>query len=204
MEKQKIKIDRNYILNHAQEDYNYLTQYMCADQDGNYNKPGISDYPFYAYYSELVSNTTILEIGTSYGGSAVMLSHNQTNKIISYDVVDRLSLFKYEIDRNNIEFRFGDFREDDINYDEIRLITIDASHQGEPERGMVKYLEDNWKGGLLYLDDIHNNNDGDMTGFWESIDKNRHEVFDISDIAHGHTQGSGLVNFNKYYDLSFI
>ena len=132
------------------------------------------------------------------------LSHNQTNKIISYDVVNRLSLFKYEIDRDNIEFRCGDFREDNINYNEIRLITIDASHQGELERGMVKYLEDNWKGGLLYLDDIHNNNDGDMTGFWESIDTNRHEVFDISDIAHGETQGSGLVNFNKYYDLSFI
>jgi hypothetical protein len=69
---------------------------------------------------------------------------------------------------------------------------------------MFKFLEDNWKGGLLHLDDIHCNNNGNMTSFWENIDRDRHELFDISDIAHGQTQGSGLVNFNRVYNLNFI
>ena len=54
------------------------------------------------------------------------------------------------------------------------------------------------------MDDIHNNSDGDMISFWNGIDKERHEVIDISDIGHGDRLGSGLVNFNRYYDLKII
>jgi hypothetical protein len=196
MTKKKITIDKNFVLSSAYEEYKYLLDFMNCK--GNYNQPGISDYPFYAYYSTLVDNTTILEIGTCEGGSATMMSHNQTNKIISYDVV------KHDIvpDRSlrGIDFRIGNFMEDEIDYDEIDLIAIDAAHNGTEEIEMVKHLNKNWKGGLLFLDDINLNQ---MRGFWESIDRDMHEVFDISDIAHGY-HGSGLVNFNRYFDLTVI
>jgi len=204
MEKQKITIDKNFIHSSAYEEYKYLTQYMVYNQEGNYNKPGISDYPFYAYYSTLVDNTTILEIGTCLGGSAVMMTHNKNNKIISYDVVNNFkNLNCSPIDRD-IEFRVGNFMEDEIDYEKIDLIAIDASHTGTLEVQMVKYLEENWKGGLLFLDDIHNNSDGDMQGFWDGIDRKKHEVIDISDIGHGERLGSGLVNFNKYFELNIV
>lgn len=198
MKKSKIKIDKNFVINEAYEKYKYLCEDMIGGQEGNYNIPGISDYPFYAYLASLFKKTTILEIGTCFGGSATMMSHNKTNNIITYDVVDHV---KGGIKKQNIEFRIGDFMQDEIDYDSINLISIDAAHDGNSEIEMVKYLETHWKGGILFLDDIHNNSGGNMSGFWESIDRERHEVFDVSDIAHGSTLGSGLVNFNKYYDL---
>lgn len=203
-QKQKLTIDKNFILNSAYDEYKYLVDYMVGGQEGNYNQPGISDYPFYAYYSSLVNNTTILEIGTCLGGSAIMMSHNQTNKIISYDTVDNFKALNYPPINREIEFRVGNFMDDDINYDEIDLITLDAAHTGTLEIEILKYLEENWKGGLLFLDDIHNNSGGDMSGFWNSIDRKKHEVIDISDIAHGHRLGSGLVNFKKYFKLNII
>lgn len=198
MKKTKIRIDKNFVLNEAYEKYKYLCDDMIGGQAGNYNVPGISDYPFYAYLSSLFEKTTILEIGTCVGGSAIMMSHNTSNNIITYDIVDHVS---GGIKKENIEFRIGNFMDDEINYKSIDLVTIDAAHTGSLEVEMVKYLENNWKGGILFLDDIHNNSDGDMRSFWNSIDRERHEVIDISDIAHGSTLGSGLVNFNKYYDL---
>ncbi len=204
MGKQKITIDKNFILSSAYEEYKYLVEYMVGGQDGNYNVPGVSDYPFYAYYSTLVSNTTILEIGTCLGGSAVMLSHNKKNKIISYDVVNNFQTYNCPPIDRDIEFRVGNFMDDDLDYDKIDLITIDAAHTGFLEVEMVKYLEEKWKGGLLFLDDIHNNSDGDMQSFWNGIDRERHEVIDISDIAHGSRLGSGLVNFNRRYNLKII
>ena len=196
----KIIIDKKFVLSSAYDEYEYLVDSMsdngCPDI-GNYNKPGISDYPFYAYYSSLVDDTTILEIGTCRGGSAMMMTHNPTNKIVSYDVVN-LRLGSFNPTNKNIEFRVGNFMEDEIDYDKIDLITIDAAHNGTEEIEMVKHLQKNWKGGLLFLDDI---NLSQMRGFWESIDRDRHEVFDISNIAHGH-HGSGLVNFNRYFDLT--
>jgi hypothetical protein len=204
--KTKITIDKTFILSSSFDEYKYLLEYMPGypgpNPSGNYNIPGISDYPFYAYFSTLVNNSTILEIGTFQGGSTIMLSHNQTNNVVSYDIGDFLL---GTTSRKNIEFKIGNFMEDSsIDYDQIDLMVIDASHDGETEKKMFKFLEDNWKGGLLHLDDIHCNNNGNMTSFWENIDRDRHELFDISDIAHGQTQGSGLVNFNRVYNLNFI
>lgn len=202
MTKTKIKIDKSYILSSAYEDYKYLTSYMVANQEGNYNQPGISDYPFYAYFSTLINDGTILELGTCLGGSAVMMSHNTTNKIISYDVVDNFTAKNVSHPDRNIEFRVNNFMSDEIDYDQIDLITLDISHNGSDESSVLEYLEEHWKGGLLFLDDIHNG--GAMQTFWNNIDRVKHEVVDISDIGHGDRLGSGLVNFNRYFDLSFV
>ena len=48
--------------------------------------PGKEPYSLYAYLSTTFDNGTILDIGTLYGSSAVALSYNTTNKVISYDV----------------------------------------------------------------------------------------------------------------------
>lgn len=175
------------------KDYEYLLEFM--ECKGNWNKPGISDYPFYAYFSSLVNDTTILEIGTCNGGSATMMTHNRTNKVISYDIVKHNQVPSSEL--RGIEWRIGDFMQDDIDYSKIRLMSIDARHDGTSEAAMFKHLEKVWDGGLLWLDDI---NLGPMRVFWDAIDRERHECYDLSDIGHGY-HGSGLVNFNKYYNL---
>lgn len=195
--KQKVVFDKNIVANQAYGKYNYLLDYMAGTQ-GNYNQAGISDYPLLSYVSSLVNNTTILEIGTYQGGSAVMLTSNETNKVITYDIHNCLM---GPIGRG-IDFRIGDFMNDNIDYNTIDIISIDVDpHDGIKEQLMWEFLEKNWKGGLVCLDDIHNG--AGMESFWNSIDITKHEIWDVSDVGHGWC-GTGLVNFNSYFDITFI
>jgi hypothetical protein len=189
-----IKINKQFLLSNWKE-YEYLTKYM-GKSSGSFSYPGWnSDYPLYAYLSTFFNNDIILEIGTCFGGSAVMMSHNSSNKIITYDITN----IREKITRENIEFRVGNFMDDNIDYDNINFITIDVDpHDGVQETEMIKFLEKNWKGGLLLLDDIRLNTE--MNNFWNSIDENNHEKFDISDI--GHVSGTGLINFNKAFKVT--
>jgi tRNA1(Val) A37 N6-methylase TrmN6 len=50
---------------------------------------GISEYRLYAYLSTLFNQTTILDIGTRTGGSALALSYNPKNNVRSYDIVEQ-------------------------------------------------------------------------------------------------------------------
>ena len=130
----KIKFDKRFVLEEAYQKYLYMLKYMPGDSrhspSTNYRKPGIadvegypgtpgSDYPLYGYFASLVSATTILEIGTYQGGSAVMMSSNESNRIITYDVVD---FIPGKVNRSNIEFRVGNFMR--ANYFIKKLITM--------------------------------------------------------------------------------
>jgi hypothetical protein len=42
MKKQKITIDKKFILSSSYEEYKYLTEYMVAKQECNYRNPGIT------------------------------------------------------------------------------------------------------------------------------------------------------------------
>ena len=48
---------------------------------------GQSEYRLYAWLSSQFENTTILDVGTRTGGSALALSYNDKNQVISYDLV---------------------------------------------------------------------------------------------------------------------
>jgi predicted O-methyltransferase YrrM len=198
----KIKIDKSYVLSSSHDECKYLLEYMGSTAVHYYGPQQGSDYPLYGYLSTLVNNTTILEVGTHMGGSACMLSHNTTNKVISYDIIDILDSHIKQNTRENVEFRIGNFMNDKIDYDNIDLITIDVDpHNGSQERVMIAFLEEHWKGGLLMLDDIHKNQD--MERFWGEIDESKHGKFDLTDIGH-FPSGTGLLNFNRYFDLKVV
>ena len=66
--------------------------------------------------STCFNNTTILDVGTRVGGSALALSYNENNRVISYDLVEQGAS---QIVKDNIEFKIQDFREDEtLNYEE--------------------------------------------------------------------------------------
>ena len=159
---------------------------------------GQSEYRFYAYMSTWFNNTTILDIGTRTGGSALALSYNPTNKVRSYDLVEQGA--SQGIKKENIKWNIGDFMEDeDIDWDNVSIVMIDVDpHDGSQERVMMDWLrEKGWKGILMH-DDI---GPGwpDIQLMWDEIPE---EKFDVTEIAH--MSGTGIVNFGDAHEIAFV
>ena len=158
---------------------------------------GQSEYRLYAYLSTFFHHTTILDIGTRTGGSALALSYNPTNKVRSYDLIEQGAS---SIQKENISWNIGDFMEDeDIDWDNVSIVMIDVDpHDGSQERVMMKWLrEKGWKGLLLH-DDI---GPGwpDIQLMWDEIPE---EKFDVTEIAH--MSGTGLVNFGDAHEITIV
>ena len=158
---------------------------------------GQSEYRFYAYMSTWFNNTTILDIGTRTGGSALALSYNPTNKVRSYDLVEQGA--SQGIKKDNIKWNIGDFMEDeDIDWDNVSIVMIDVDpHDGSQERVMMDWLrEKGWKGILMH-DDI-GPDWPDIQLMWDEIPE---EKFDVTEIAH--MSGTGIVNFGDAHEITF-
>ena len=113
---------------------------------------GQSEYRLYAWLSTQFNNTTILDVGTRTGGSALALSYNETNKVMSYDLQEQGA--SSGINKDNIQFNIKDFRDDEtLDFDNISIIMLDVDpHDGVQEEEMFEWLEDKgWKG-LVLLD----------------------------------------------------
>lgn len=172
--KQEIQNQNLDFFNSEMSIYSYLK---------NYNE----HYRLLKYISLQYNNVIILDLGTACGHSALALSQNKTNKIITYDLNKRSNLLD-NID--NIERVLLDcnlMNNDIIESAKVILLDIDP-HNGEQEIEFYYKLKNaNFKG-ILLCDDI-NLNEG-MKEFWETINE---EKYDISE--YGHFSGTGLVNF---------
>ena len=158
---------------------------------------GVSEYRLYAYLSTFFKNSTILDIGTRTGGSAVALSYNPTNQVISYDLLEQGAS---NIKKDNITWKIQDFMEDEtLDWDNIPIVMIDVDpHDGAQERVMMDWLrEKEWKGILIH-DDI---GPGwpDIQLMWDEIPE---EKFDVTEIAH--LSGTGIVNFGNANEISIV
>lgn len=143
-------------------------------------------YQLLAYLSTRCHDTTLFDIGTLKGYSALALSFNKANKVISYDVADYKELAHPE-SIVNIEYRIGNA----LDAPELlssAMILLDTEHDGTYESQVYAFLKDNHYKGLLVLDDIHLN--AEMKNFWHSIDLPKEDLTDI-----GHWSGTGLVDF---------
>ena len=131
-----IKLDKDAI---KSLDISHLAKQSLNSND--WLTAGQSEYRLYAWLSTQFNNTTILDVGTRTGGSALALSYNDKNKVISYDLVEQGA--SSGIKKDNVEFKIQDFREDDtLDYDNISIIMIDVDpHDGTAEEEMFEYLE---------------------------------------------------------------
>ena len=145
-------------------------------------------YRLIAYLSTRFDNTCIFDIGTNKGYSALALSYNSSNQIISYDI-ENLRRLNGQPESNRIEFLIGDVLEDERLLS-APLIMLDTDHDGTFENQFYQFLKSNQYNGFLFLDDIHLNNA--MIRFWNSITEPKVDLTDI-----GHFSGSGLVDFSK-------
>ncbi len=190
--KKTIKLDKDAI---RTLDVSHLAEQSLNSND--WLTAGQSEYRLYAWLSTKFNNTTILDVGTRTGGSALALSYNDKNKVISYDLVEQGA--SSGIKKDNITFKVQDFREDDtLDYDNISIIMIDIDpHDGTAEEEMFEYLEEKgWKG-LVLLDDI-GPQWPEIEDFWNRITFPRLNVTEI-----GHMSGTGLVNFDEKHNISW-
>jgi len=191
--KKTIKLDKDAI---RTLDVSHLAEQSLNSND--WLTAGQSEYRLYAWLSTKFNNTTILDVGTRTGGSALALSYNDKNKVISYDLVEQGA--SSGIKKDNITFKVQDFREDDtLDYDNISIIMIDIDpHDGTAEEEMFEYLEEKgWKG-LVLLDDI-GPQWPEIEDFWNRITFPKLNVTEI-----GHMSGTGLVNFDEKHNISWL
>ena len=177
------------------EKYDYLKSYN--------NLSGINEYRLYSYLSTLFNNITILDIGTGYGTSAIALSHNETNQVISYNIVDQIGNDSKLKTKKNIIFKIKNVLED-LNEEfikNVKIVMIDIDHFGEEEKKIINKLEELNYSGIILLDDIHHPWEKEskcMKQLWDYI---KYTKYDIT--KYGHNTGTGIFLMNFNIDIIF-
>jgi len=166
-----------------------LDKYLKSTDDFGFPKSwfymdaGLEHYRLLVYISQLYKGVTLLDIGSYQGSSAIALSFNKKNKVISYDLVHQPEIADIKIP--NIKFIKGDVLKDEIT---APFIILDTYHDGTFEQHFVNHLHNiNYKG-LVMFDDIYLNNE--MTNFWDGL---KNEKYDLTEI--GHHTGTGIAIF---------
>ena len=114
--KKKIEINKEDV---KQLDISHLRDISLNAND--WLPAGQSEYRLYAYLSTFFNKTTILDIGTRTGGSALALSYNPNNEVISYDLVEQGAS---AIEKENITWKIMDFMEDEeLDWDKDGIIS---------------------------------------------------------------------------------
>lgn len=176
-----------------------LQPYAIAAGDVQFLSPaGHSHYPLLAHISESHDNCKFVDIGTHYGWSALALSKNKTNKVVTYDLVDLIAAYKTKnnvadksiMDVHNIEFKQKNVLHDLHELTDAKLIFLDVDpHDGLQEQVIYEAIQTSGFRGILLCDDIHLN--AGMRNFWQGIQLPKEDLTQF-----GHYSGTGLVHFN--------
>jgi hypothetical protein len=160
-----------------------LDQYLGEEELNLFHKTG-EHYDLLSTLSHQYKNVKIYDIGTYKGLSAIALSSNSENFIVSYDI----GYFIKVKQPSNVEFRIGNFYNDkDMLNSPLIIFDIDP-HDGIQERVFVDNLTNVGYKGTVLFDDIHLNEG--MKQFWNSITQEKHDY-----TQQGHWSGTGLVIF---------
>lgn len=171
-------------------DLSLLSDRIIDEEFKNYflDEPGKEHYKLLAYFSLKYNDSTLLDIGTYKGCSALALSYNPTNKITSFDI--REGLKRLHSVPDNVECVIDDCSKK--QYKDLILsspfIMLDTDHDGVFEIYFHKYLQDIEYKGLLMIDDIKLNEP--MVNYWNSIKEEKHDISHV-----GHHSGTGLITF---------
>ena len=141
-------------------------------------------YKLLSTVSKEYNNVRLYDIGTYQGLSALALSSNNTNLVISYDIQNYVEIERPE----NVELRLGNFYNDKELLNSPLIMFDIAPHNGSDERKFVDYLvQNNYKGTVIF-DDIYLGDD--MKSFWNSITQEKQDYTSV-----GHWSGTGVVHF---------
>jgi predicted O-methyltransferase YrrM len=196
----------NILLNNHQLDNFEMKNMEYLVTPTYYNmKSGTQEYRLYSYISTLFNNITILDLGTSHGTSALSLSHNINNKVITYDIVDCINNEKHIIySKPNIEFRIKnileDLTEEYLLDNAVKVVMIDIDHYGGMEKKIIDRLYALKYSGIILLDDVFHHPDNEinkcMNDLWNNLEYDNIQKIDITKYAHWSGTGIILMNTN--------
>ena len=198
----------NIILDNKELDNFVMKNCEYLVTDTYYNlKSGKQEYRLYSYLTTFFNNTIILDLGTSHGTSAVALSHNINNNVISYDIVNYINNKNHLIyTKDNIELRIKNIL-DDLTIEflsNIKIIMIDIDHYGEIEKQIIDKLYKLNYSGIILLDDVFNHPDKiintSMNQLWNNLSFENSKKYNIT--KYGHWSGTGIILMNT--DINII
>jgi hypothetical protein len=168
--------------------------------DDFYKSPGNQHYMLLAYLSSLFDNKHIIEIGTHVGESAIALSYNKNNIIYTFDIIDKVSQEKKQVD--NIKFIIADIMTNTETREKWKKIILSSAfifldvdpHNGFMEYDFYLFLKENNYDGFVICDDIWYFKEM-RDNFWYKIPYEYR--YDISHL--GHWSGTGILTFNPNY-----
>ena len=192
------------ISNKILDDFKLINHEYLVDKNYYDLKSGVQEYRLYSYLSTFFNNTTILDIGTLNGRSAIALSHNDTNKVISYDIINNIKTNNHKIySKINITFNIknilNDLTEELIK--DVKIIMIDIDHYEIIEKQIISKLNKLNFSGIIILDDITNHPDPYvnecMNKLWDNLEYTKYDV-----TKSGHFSGTGIIIMND--DITFL
>jgi hypothetical protein len=155
------------------------------------------NYRVLSYVASQYKDSLLCDIGTRRGASALALSTNISNQVISWDIKsgDRQHA-RYAWpnikQKPNIEFRVMNIFDEDFSiFDDSKLIYLDISHDGKSEKMFYDKLSNSKFSGILVMDDINYPKFNELRNFWISIDRLKVE------IDYAHYSGLGFVSFGE-------
>jgi predicted O-methyltransferase YrrM len=186
------------ISNEILDNFKLINHEYLVDKDFYTEKSGVQEYRLYSYLSTFFNNITILDIGTSTGRSAVSLSHNETNKVISYNVLDQIRNNNHIIyTKKNITFRVKNVLEDltEELVKNVKIVMIDIDHYETIEKQIIDRLKELRFSGIILLDDITKHPDPVMNEcmnrLWKNIEGKKYDF-----TPYGHWSGTGIIVMN--------
>jgi len=175
---------------------------FARDNPEFYAPAGREHYRLLAYLSTKVSGT-IFDIGTHRGASAIALSYNPENTVVTYDVADNAPPI---VDRKPNILRFirdivaPEGRErirEELLKSPLILLDIDP-HEGTREAEFLSWLQNNGYRGIVLLDDVWHFK-ALREKVWYQIP--RRQKIDLTSV--GHWSGTGLVSINGREGIYF-
>ena len=191
------------ISNHTLDNFTLLNKNYLVNSNYYEEKSGIQEYRLYSYLSTFFNKITILDIGTFDGRSAVALSHNENNKIISYDIFNHINNNHHQIyTKKNISFNIKNVL-DDLNEEmikNVKIVMIDIDHYETIETLIINKLKQLNFSGFIILDDITKHPDPVMNScmnkLWDNITDTKYDF-----TKYGHWSGTGIIVMND--DITF-
>ena len=191
------------ISNKILDEFNLKNYEYLVNKNYYSEKSGVQEYRLYSYLTTFFNNIVILDIGTLDGRSAIALSHNTNNQVISYDIHNYINNNNHIIyDKKNIKFNiknvFDDLNEDFIK--NVKIVMIDIDHYETIETLILNKLKELKFSGLVILDDITKHPEPIvnecMNRLWNSIQDKKYDF-----TSYGHWSGTGVVVIND--DITF-